>query len=159
MCADVYTKAFTDAAKWVEVCDLINIVDPKPLLWLIQHTAEVVAGLTHGVIPMDNNTPPPCGGDTEHNNTNKNKAIPAVSKDATYTLSDSGRAAFMNLMKDMTHGTRIGRDVHNWGTVTDNLKDNKILITTTIINLLIGVYIGDLDWNYVIIGNDELGSM
>ena len=29
MCADIYTKAFTDASKWMAACDLINIVDPS----------------------------------------------------------------------------------------------------------------------------------
>ena len=29
MCADIYTKAFTDASKWLAACDLINIVDPS----------------------------------------------------------------------------------------------------------------------------------
>ena len=29
MCADIYTKAFTEATKWQAVCDLINIVGPK----------------------------------------------------------------------------------------------------------------------------------
>ena len=31
MAADIFTKAFTDKAKWVEVCDLINHVDPSRL--------------------------------------------------------------------------------------------------------------------------------
>ena len=31
MCADIYTKAFTDATKWQAVCDLISIVDPRRL--------------------------------------------------------------------------------------------------------------------------------
>ena len=31
MCADIYTKAFTEATKWQAVCDRINIVDPKRL--------------------------------------------------------------------------------------------------------------------------------
>ena len=30
-CADIYTKAFTDASKWLAACDLINIVDPSRL--------------------------------------------------------------------------------------------------------------------------------
>ena len=29
MCADFYTKDFTEAAKWQALCDLINIVDQK----------------------------------------------------------------------------------------------------------------------------------
>ena len=33
MAADIYTKAFTDAAMWDKVCGLINVIDPK----LIQH--------------------------------------------------------------------------------------------------------------------------
>eukprot|EP00972_Heterocapsa_arctica_P019559 2886568-Heterocapsa_arctica.AAC.1 len=45
MCADIYIKGFADAVKWVEVCDLINIVDPARLHGLIQHVAEVCAGL------------------------------------------------------------------------------------------------------------------
>eukprot|EP00972_Heterocapsa_arctica_P091650 13518180-Heterocapsa_arctica.AAC.1 len=45
MCADIYTKAFTDAILWVHVCDLINIVDPTRLHGLMQHVAEVVAGI------------------------------------------------------------------------------------------------------------------
>ena len=31
MCADICTKAFTDASKWLAACDLINIVDPSRL--------------------------------------------------------------------------------------------------------------------------------
>eukprot|EP00972_Heterocapsa_arctica_P003914 582821-Heterocapsa_arctica.AAC.1 len=45
MCADIYTKAFTDELLWVQVCDLINIVDPKRLIGLMQHVADVVAGI------------------------------------------------------------------------------------------------------------------
>eukprot|EP00972_Heterocapsa_arctica_P024361 3593237-Heterocapsa_arctica.AAC.1 len=59
MCADIYTKASTDACKWVEVCDLINIVDPKRLLGLIQHVADVVAGLDDDVHVGKKSTPPP----------------------------------------------------------------------------------------------------
>ena len=29
MCADIYTKAFTEATKWQAVCDLINVVGPR----------------------------------------------------------------------------------------------------------------------------------
>ena len=31
MCADIYTKAFTDPAKWEHACDLINVFTPKRL--------------------------------------------------------------------------------------------------------------------------------
>eukprot|EP00972_Heterocapsa_arctica_P092860 13696005-Heterocapsa_arctica.AAC.1 len=45
MCADIYTKAFTDAILWDQVCDLINVVDLKRFHRLMQHVAEVVAGI------------------------------------------------------------------------------------------------------------------
>ena len=31
MCADIYTKAFTDVAKWQTACWLINIADPAEM--------------------------------------------------------------------------------------------------------------------------------
>ena len=42
MCADIYTKAFTDATKWQAVCDLINIVDPKRLQqFVLDYSSEI----------------------------------------------------------------------------------------------------------------------
>ena len=35
MCADIYTKAFTEVTKWQAACDLINIVDPVRLKQLL----------------------------------------------------------------------------------------------------------------------------
>eukprot|EP00974_Lingulodinium_polyedra_P129393 11209869-Lingulodinium_polyedra.AAC.1 len=32
MCADVYTKIFTDSCKWVHACRLINVFDPAVFL-------------------------------------------------------------------------------------------------------------------------------
>jgi len=40
MCADIYTKAFTDASKWQQACWLINIVDPKMLKDFFANAAE-----------------------------------------------------------------------------------------------------------------------
>ena len=31
MCADIYTKAFSEDHKWVHACDLINIIHPNRL--------------------------------------------------------------------------------------------------------------------------------
>eukprot|EP00972_Heterocapsa_arctica_P007609 1109492-Heterocapsa_arctica.AAC.1 len=76
MCADIYIKGFTDAVKWIEVCDLINIVDPARLRGLIQHVAEVVAGLDDVASDDQTHTPPPCGEDTPN--------IVAASKNAVY---------------------------------------------------------------------------
>ena len=39
MCADIYTKAFTDKVKWGAVCGLINVVDPKEFSRLVQSKA------------------------------------------------------------------------------------------------------------------------
>ena len=39
MCADIYTKSFTDAGKWEAACELINIVDPKKL-WNLLSTPQ-----------------------------------------------------------------------------------------------------------------------
>ena len=36
MCADIYTKAFTDKVKWQQVCRLINIINPTAFLDLFQ---------------------------------------------------------------------------------------------------------------------------
>ena len=45
MCADIYTKAFSDSGKWEAACELINIVDPK---WLdkviLQRAAQEKGG-------------------------------------------------------------------------------------------------------------------
>ena len=40
MCADIYTKAFTDAEKWRLACWLINICDPKELPELARRSKE-----------------------------------------------------------------------------------------------------------------------
>ena len=40
MCADIYTKAFTDADKWRLACWLINICDPKELPELARRSIE-----------------------------------------------------------------------------------------------------------------------
>jgi hypothetical protein len=40
MAADIYTKSFTDKAKWQAVCWLINVVDPKMLSTMIRYNAD-----------------------------------------------------------------------------------------------------------------------
>eukprot|EP00972_Heterocapsa_arctica_P066402 9798107-Heterocapsa_arctica.AAC.1 len=64
MCADIYTKAFTDAILWVQVCDLINIADPKRLAGLMQHVAELVAGLDVVDIPTNSSGKGPGASDS-----------------------------------------------------------------------------------------------
>ena len=36
MCADIYTKGFTDSLKWEQACWLINVVEPKRLKELLR---------------------------------------------------------------------------------------------------------------------------
>ena len=36
MCADIYTKGFSDRLKWRSACDLINIIDPARIKELIK---------------------------------------------------------------------------------------------------------------------------
>ena len=36
MCADIYTKAFPDKAKWNSVCQLINVVEPSSFPHLVK---------------------------------------------------------------------------------------------------------------------------
>ena len=40
MAARIYTKSFTDKAKWQAVCWLINVVDPKQLNAMIRYNAD-----------------------------------------------------------------------------------------------------------------------
>ena len=42
MCAEIYTKAFTDTSKWDAACGLINIVDPKVLQCYLQKRHETL---------------------------------------------------------------------------------------------------------------------
>eukprot|EP00972_Heterocapsa_arctica_P082208 12117103-Heterocapsa_arctica.AAC.1 len=109
MCADIYTKGFTDAAKLVEYCDLINIVDPVRLHGLIQHVAEVCAGLDDPAVKAavigpktlssKKNTPPPSGGDTQ----NPKQAVPATCVDVLHKLYAGDRAALLNLVQRIEH--------------------------------------------------------
>jgi hypothetical protein len=41
MAADIYTKGFSDQGKWKAVCWLINVVDPKKLIGMIQYNEEL----------------------------------------------------------------------------------------------------------------------
>ena len=43
MCADIFTKGFTEADKWKLVCSLICVINPAELGDLAQKTAEIVA--------------------------------------------------------------------------------------------------------------------
>ena len=41
MCADIYTKAFTDTTKWQAACWLINVVDPAQLKNYLRHVNDL----------------------------------------------------------------------------------------------------------------------
>jgi hypothetical protein len=40
MAADIYTKAFTDPDKWWKVCKLINVIDPRQLIQVVEGYAQ-----------------------------------------------------------------------------------------------------------------------
>ena len=44
MCADIYTKSFSEEAKWTKACELINIVSPARLQQIITAAQEDVQG-------------------------------------------------------------------------------------------------------------------
>eukprot|EP00972_Heterocapsa_arctica_P028693 4221437-Heterocapsa_arctica.AAC.1 len=128
MCADIYTKAFTDATLWVQVCDLINIVDPQRLAGLMQHVAEVVAGLDVVDIPTKSSgqgtgtsdstgppkctkAPPPRGGvrqnigasDSIGSTKGTKRATPALRRDAKQKLTENDRVATVAELKSIPH--------------------------------------------------------
>ena len=43
MCADIYTKAFTDLARWQHACSLINVIDPAQLAAFCSKGADASA--------------------------------------------------------------------------------------------------------------------
>ena len=48
MCADIYTKAFSDKLKWQSVCALINVVDPKSFSQLVKSKADTLRDQSQG---------------------------------------------------------------------------------------------------------------
>eukprot|EP00972_Heterocapsa_arctica_P031694 4668330-Heterocapsa_arctica.AAC.1 len=80
-------------------------------------------------------------------------AIPAISEDKTYKLSDIDRSALITIIKDIPHGTMIRYNViyDLYGSI-DNDKTFNIV---TLITLILIEYMDDNDWNFLIIGNDE----
>ena len=72
MCADIYTKAFTDASKWQDACWLINVVDPALIKNFFDNSAE------HSNEKMQQQPQP-------HNSGNKNISSKPVPKQKTAT--------------------------------------------------------------------------
>ena len=71
MCADIYTKAFTDSVKWEHACDLIGVFTPKRL--------QAVA-LMHS----ENCGPPVSGrGDSAADSEADPEAVPALEQDCS----------------------------------------------------------------------------
>jgi len=68
MCADIYTKAFTDADKWRLACWLINICDPQELQKLAKrsHDWEQPPTQSGGESCHDTNPVHKAGGPTEY---------------------------------------------------------------------------------------------
>ena len=90
MCADIYTKAFTDASKWEAACELINIVDPKRLHVLlksrsVQHKDDSTLKPRCEAEGRRPTTPssqrggvPLCGDDRKQNHTTRNIGYGAI---------------------------------------------------------------------------------
>ena len=65
MCADIYTKAFTDLARWLHACSLINVIDPAQLAAFCSKGSDASAAPAIPVLnTVVNNLPVPShGGD------------------------------------------------------------------------------------------------
>ena len=68
MCVYIFTKAFTDAAKWEAVCWLINVVDPKRFETLIHE----------GGNKGQNTTPQSGAWKTASNTSGSTNTVPAL---------------------------------------------------------------------------------
>eukprot|EP00972_Heterocapsa_arctica_P083569 12312862-Heterocapsa_arctica.AAC.1 len=63
------------------------------------------------------------------------------------------RTALMTIIKDIPHGTMIGFDVID--DLKDWIDDNKTFNMVSLIALIMGDYMSDVDWNFLVIGKDE----
>jgi hypothetical protein len=88
--------------------------------------------------------PPPRGGVPQ----NIQRASPAPRGDATHKLSESDRVAILAVLKSIPHDTKLDFNL------TDSFCDEKLIHYGTILDTLIGNYIGD-QWDFLIIGTDE----
>ena len=79
MCGDIYTKGFTDVARWVHACDLINVIDPANLAAFCADS--IGAGTT---------SPGPNNNDKDNNNkgqNNNNNNLAAPSQEGGHQTS------------------------------------------------------------------------
>ena len=101
MCADIYTKAFTDPAKWEHACDLINIISPDRLREVISKHAENGA-------PSSTD-----GGDpTQPKTCSKEKKVRSATADGIKAAAARVEARlFTQIRRESRNGCRLGTTV------------------------------------------------
>eukprot|EP00972_Heterocapsa_arctica_P091487 13497097-Heterocapsa_arctica.AAC.1 len=64
LCVPIFTlkASQTESSGLRSVTSFINIVDPARLRGLIQHVADVIAGIDDAIKGATTQTPPPCRG-------------------------------------------------------------------------------------------------
>ena len=107
MCADIYTKAFTDPLKWKAACWLIGVVDPREL---------------KDLVALGNDPPPQAEG------SKGNKAVDDRNPDGsgTWTRADYGARRFRATLTDGPDWKYVTRRVTvdaDSGEVIEDLKN------------------------------------
>ena len=180
MCADIYTKAFTDATKWSAACDLINIVDPKRIsVFASTSSQEPDTGTnfadtaTTAKKPM---TPSPTL-DTAHRvavsiqGSEYNDPVPSHSplppqrggditeqneklqklKRSSSQITDLNQLERANRLHDLIDEIDHGKRVWR-GNAPETLKDHKIWRVTYSANWIMKQQYPNLTWDFVIFG-------
>ena len=90
MCADIFTKGFTESEKWKLSCSLICVIDPAELRGLAQKTREIVADPDGLTVETGNKGKgaTKCNGPSGHE-TGGASAVPKKSTPTTYSSSSS----------------------------------------------------------------------
>ena len=92
MCGDIYTKAFTDLARWLHACNLINVIDPAQLTAFCSKGSDVPAAPAIPVINtvVDNWSVPSHGGGTQTTRVGPDNALRGLRTASPCTTTKSG---------------------------------------------------------------------
>ena len=111
MCADIFTKGFTESDKWKLVCSLICVIDPAELRGLAQKTREIVAdpdGLTVETSNKGKGATKESNGDSGHE-TGRASAVPT--KKSTPTSSSSSTPSTLSTTTTTTPNSSSKRQL------------------------------------------------